>query len=681
MQFRTLFLVAPVALALQACSSDSDYNFEPSLQEQQELVEQVQQAAAPEAAFNPDPAAPVLPFPNSLFFSGSTDGTLNIPVADPTDLSNPQVALNQLDGFSTIAPISTTIASPLDTSTLVIGDTIRVFDVVVDPATGAVASVNSELTAQQLIATQVDEQLVLLPIQPLPEKTNFLVVLTNGILGTDARALEKSLAYQLVSGETAIVETSAQAALEPLRQLTQTHLGAAASQGVDMNAIVLSWVFRTQSIRDVLQAVSDQSSTPQTLVVGPSGLNTAQALDGLQGKADVYVGFLEVPYYQTAVGDDGNPLAALNGFWSNASGNVPGAIGAGGAPENSPVATGTETIPVLMTVPNASSDVGGTPPAGGWPVTIFQHGITGNRTQMLPLADAMADAGRVLVAIDMPVHGLTDTTIPLHADNTPAPERERTFGIDVVNNDTGAPGADGVEDSSGTHFYNLQNLANSRDNLRQAVADLMILSNSLGSASGIALNVGDKSFVGHSLGGIVGTTLLSYDTSFTAGTLAMPGGGIAQLLANSQSFGPVINGGLAAAGIETGSAQYNQFLAAAQTMVDSGDPINHATSLAANGTAIHLIEVIGDAVIPNSVATAPLSGTEPLAAFLGLTAIDSSAAGGALVRFSAGDHGSIIRPDASPAATIEMQTQIATFAARQGTALPITDTSVIQAVP
>jgi len=332
-----------------------------------------------------------------------------------------------------------------------------------------------------------------------------------------------------------------------------------------------------------------------------------------------------------------------------------------------------------MTVPNASSAAGGTAPAGGWPVTIFQHGITGNRTQMLPLADAMADAGRVLIAIDMPVHGLTDASIPLHANNTPAPERERTFGIDVVNNDTGAAGPDGIEDASGTHFYNLQNLTNSRDNLRQAVADLMVLSDSLGGATGISLNVGNKTFVGHSLGGIVGTTLMSYDTSFTAGTLAMPGGGIAQLLANSESFGPVINGGLAGAGIETGSAQYNQFLAAAQTMVDSGDPINHAPALRANGTAIHMIEVIGDAVIPNAVATAPLSGTEPLAAVLGLTAIDANAAGGALVRFSAGDHGSIIRPTASLAATVEMQTQTATFAATQGTQLPVTDTSVIQA--
>ena len=168
---------------------------------------------------------------------------------------------------------------------------------------------------------------------------------------------------------------------------------------------------------------------------------------------------------------------------------------------------------------------------------------------------------------------------------------------------------------------------------------------------------------------------------YQAATLAMPGGGIAQLLANSQSFGPAINGGLAAAGIETGSAEYNQFLIAAQTLVDSGDPINHASTLAAAGnTNVHMIEVIGDAVIPNAVATAPLSGTDPLARMMGLTQAGASTSGSALVKFSAGDHGSILNPAASLAATVEMQTQMATFAATAGTVLPITDASVIQAV-
>ena len=61
--------------------------------------------------------------------TGSTDGTLNIPVADPTDYSDPKVALNALDGFSPIAPWSTTFNMPVDSASLVGGQTVRMFEV------------------------------------------------------------------------------------------------------------------------------------------------------------------------------------------------------------------------------------------------------------------------------------------------------------------------------------------------------------------------------------------------------------------------------------------------------------------------------------------------------------------------------------------------------------------------
>ena len=47
-----------------------------------------------------DPANGVLSVPNDLLFSGTTDGTLNIPVDDPTNGADPFVALNALDGWS-----------------------------------------------------------------------------------------------------------------------------------------------------------------------------------------------------------------------------------------------------------------------------------------------------------------------------------------------------------------------------------------------------------------------------------------------------------------------------------------------------------------------------------------------------------------------------------------------------
>jgi len=702
------WLVVPaLTLLIAACSSDTDYDFEAG---KENAAAVAAEASAPQALFNPDPAAPVLPFPNNLFFVGSDDGTLNIPIGDPAaqTLANPQFALNQLDGFSTVAPIVTAVSESLDPDSLRLGETVRVFEVQTPmlPVEGTTAeqraaarsavmgSVGEITDPQALSVVEANNQLILLPVEPLKPSTSYLVVLTDGILDKQGMAMQKSLVYGLLQGDDVLENES----LEGLRGIIASHSAVLNTQlDIAPENVVLSWVFSTQSTRDVLQAVKDVS-TPSTLAMAPAGITTSDAIEALQGKADVYIGAIDLPYYQSTVGDDGNPASALNGFWKNAADNVPGSTDNNDIPDYAPVKTTDVRVPVFMTVPNASAMGGGEMPATGWPVTIFQHGITGNRTLALTIADAMADAGRVVLSIDMPMHGLTDTESPLHAANNALGSTERTLGIDVVTIDPETeapmPGPDGEPDPSGTHFYNLANLANSRDNLRQAVADLFVLTASIGPepVAGISLDASNLTYVGHSLGGIVGTTMLSYENRYQAATLAMPGAGISQLLANSENFGPIINAGLASNGVETGSAAYNQFLTAAQTMIDSGDPANHASILADNGTPrVHLIEVIGDQTIPNSVPTAPLSGTEPLIRLLGLEGADASVSdSGAAVRFTAGGHGSILVPSAEPdtaptsesiATTVEMQRQMAVFAATQGASLPIDNSAgVIQAV-
>lgn len=705
----SLYLLAPLLITLAACSDDTDFDFDASA----EALDAANDAAsAPQALFNPDPAAPVLPFPNNLFFAGSNDGTLNIPIAADADqsVSNPQVALNQMDGFSTISPITTTVSESLDPASLTIGDSIRVFEIT---AAGgiAVAALGQELDASQIVALSVGDQLVLQPLQPLKQKQDYLVVLTSGITdaGTEevpAMPLQASALYSSLKGEEPFGNPNAQdeaqiatlANLEALRQAINSHVAQLASVPIAAEDIALSWVFRTQSIRDVLQATKDISSE-QNLVLVDSDVD----VPGVGGApASIYEGTMSMPYYLTSVGTDREtdiPLA-LNSFWRNTDDTdltdgidlVPGAISAASAPEPNftPRQMSVENIPVLMSLPEGAS--------GAVPVTIFQHGITSNRTAMLAIASSMAAAGRAVIAIDIPLHGLVSDSEPggafLVPGDDPSMTRERTFNIDLqVNPDAenpesaGLPLPDGLVDPSGTYFINLQNLANTRDNLRQAIADLFVLRASLAGAvigdGSVTFDTSDVSFVGHSLGGIVGTTMLSYfsATEFTSATLGMPGGGIAQLLANSGAFGPLINGGLAAAGIETGSAEFNQFLLAAQTLADSGDPINHAGFLASSGNAtpLHMIQVLGDNVVPNAVATAPLSGTEPLARQLGLSQVADTSSSGGLVCFTQGTHSSLLLPvDATnPVIITEMQSEMAGFAATQGVNLPIDFSSMV----
>src|SRR2546430_17421154 len=81
----------------------------------------------------------------------------------------------------------------------------------------------------------------------------------------------------------------------------------------------------------------------------------------------------------------------------------------------------TVQIPVLASVPNAASAFGAVSPTAGWPLLIFQHGLTGNREDMFAVADSFADAGFVVVAVDLPLHGITKQSDPLYATRAHPP--------------------------------------------------------------------------------------------------------------------------------------------------------------------------------------------------------------------------------------------------------------------
>ena len=669
---------------------------------------------------NFDPSNGVLPFPINLLLSGSGDLTLNIPVSDPTDFGDPQVALNALDGFSTVSPWTFTFSDPVDPATITPGNSVRLFQVQFVFGTIAVQQVVTELVpGQDYVATVAGTDpsgrtVAIVPLRPLEEMTGYMAVVTNAVQDAEGNPATPSQTYFLtkrtdplvteggVSTEPLLDNATAQA-LEPLRQLVNAQEAAAEAVGIARDDIVLSWSATTQSITPVLNVVrSTLSATSSNLA--PTGLTTADVLPpgASPGIANLFIGVVELPYF-LGVPSAENPTAPLNQFWEASPGNyIPPFDELGLDPTSTnvtvanpiPVERDRQTVPVLVTVPNQFS--GQVKPAGGWPVVIFQHGITGNRSQALALADTMASIGVVVVSMDLPLHGITQTnpmdpTQPLAAlyvDNTPFGPiaNERTFDLDLQDNASGAPGPDGNIDSSGAYFINLQSLLTARDNLRQGQVDLSTLALNVPfmdiNGDGVSDFDGSNiSFVGLSLGSIVGTGFLAVEPTVNNAVLSVPGGGIANLLAASQTFGPVIRAGLQQAGVEPDSPEFFQFLGAAQQVVDSADPINWST-VAVQDNSILLHEVIGDTVVPNSVPGAPLSGTEPMIRIMGLetiTATTQSAAGirGA-TRFSVGSHGSLLDPSANPATTAEMQGQAASLIATGGTTVIVNDASVIQ---
>lgn len=412
-----------------------------------------------------------------------------------------------------------------------------------------------------------------------------------------------------------------------------------------------------------------------------------------------------------------------------------------------PAIKGYETVPVLISMPNATKlaafyqqqGLTFTPPTSGWPTTIALHGLGGGKEMSLAYAGSYAAMGVATVAIDMPLHGAR--SFDANGDGIyEVSATDPSFG-----NVIGTP--DAFKNGNPLVFVNISSTLSVRDNFRQATMDHLGVRLALtGLAQGLAqanqpqvFDVSKISAQGLSLGAIVGTDFATYASTgmrnpttgealpnpyvINAASLVAPAGGLAGAFAGSATFGPVLFNNVTAsatfkalvdkantAGYEPGSpeyaalvqAVYAQFIPtfafAVQTAVDSADPVNHAGMLKATGLPVHLIEVAGDGngnladqVLPNSVDNFPLSGTEPLISAMGLPCVDATTKGLGVVRFAKGHHSSIVDPSEksstdgmAAAATVEMQTQVATYASTAGkgeATIYVTDPSVIATCP
>jgi hypothetical protein len=542
----------------------------------------------------------------------------------------------------------------------------------------------------------------IVPLQPLDEYSSYMAVLTNDINDTAGNDATPDQTYFLTkraepwvdeNGNSTypLIDDETARGLASLQPLTASMEAAAASEGINPEDIVLSWTVQTQSITPVLGLLRSTVQPSDVQMLGPLG-NTGDF--GLPGIADYYIGVIEVPYY-SGVPSAENPTAPLTGFWKAEPGAyIPPFDQLGLDPTSTnitvanpfPVVTSVETIPVIVTVPNNQPR-----PAGGWPVAIYGHGLGGNRTNMLGIADTLASVGIATVAIDKPLHGIVDPDNPFNVVNTPFADvaRERTFGVDYINNDTGAPGPDGRPDPSGAHAVNFQEFRVSRDNVRQGVIDLSALASSIGNFDLDGDGAGDLrpfnvGYVGISWGGINGTTFAGVDPLINKAFLSVPAGGSIRGFEASETFGPRVRAGLAAIGIEPGDPLFELYLTLGVTVIDSADPINWIKKAAAE-KPILLHEVIGDTVSPNFAPGAPLVGTEPMIAVGGLEAFDSSQMNPEGLRAAArfvppATHGSLQDPRSSLAATVEMQGQMASFLASEGTSIIVNNPATLSPV-
>ncbi|MBW7471999.1 hypothetical protein [Marinobacter sp. F4218] len=455
-----------------------------------------------------------------------------------------------------------------------------------------------------------------------------------------------------------------------IAHIVQVATALATDANIDVEA-------RARSLASAAEAVVD-TPKPRTVSVfsqrdgGDVNPALAQEVAGTPLNVHVYEGEITLPYFQALPAEgDGSPLTTESWLPADFSGDE--TLSAAPSDRISyrfPFArkVADTTVPIVVAAPDTDNLViAGQQPAAGYPVIIYQHAVTTDRSAILPMATAAgllcADPANshdcfVTIGIDQPLHGIFGEGIvglnPITTqDGASADATERHFGFAASADLSPVPAGELEAPESGSLFLNFANYANTRDNMRQGALDLLNVSASLQAIEdainacadcpqSLNLDPDRVYFLSHSLSGMGGAAFPHVNNAaieagnaslspITASNFLNTGGGFTRLAENSQSIAPRVLPGLdaASAGLLTqGRTELNIYFNVFQGLLDSADPT--AFGPLYRDKPVLLTEIVGvpddvdrptDDTIPNAAdpllyALGPLSTTIPETGFV-----------------------------------------------------------------
>ncbi|HZH02945.1 MAG TPA: hypothetical protein VEY30_04110, partial [Myxococcaceae bacterium] len=454
------------------------------------------------------------------------------------------------------------------------------------PAPVVRACINCTVSPTLPDTTPKPQLLQIVPQVPLTERTRYAAYVTTGLRDASGETVIPSPAFALFRSANRLVDDEGRstvsvlsdaqaAALEPARAAYQPVFDALQAQGVPRKNLALAWAYTTQS---TISTLVELHGAPYAAPGLPSTPLWAADLPIPGG----------VPRTSIDAAYQGEIVDLFGLVSANATFN-PGLQGATPRP-----------LPFVMTVPT------GTAPAAGWPVVLFGHGLTGNRTNLLAIANALAARGFVSIAIDEPWHGERNTCTGFGAylsaaASAPAgtfqddracadpatqscnavgrcqadtrPVTECAYGTPAANQvcttaGLGQCAPDGRCEGasfatavtlgpvsvpvSGWNLLNLANLFALRDNFRQQVISFSQLARvvrdtaspgNLGAVTeATPINPNLVHYAGGSLGGILGTLFTAAAPEISSVVLNVPGADLRTILFTSPAFAPLASG-------------------------------------------------------------------------------------------------------------------------------------------
>jgi hypothetical protein len=478
-------------------------------------------------------------------------------------------ALSELDGFGTITSVFFPVNAPVEVDA---GASATVLDLEgSDPP--RLFPLFYRASAQQLVAMAP-------PGIVLREHHRYACVVTGGVHDNGGRPLRpaKTMA-DLLAGEPTAPESYRLLA----SQLGSMHPAAATAF---TTATVSAWA--TQALAD-LAAMPPVATPTRVFSPGPD-------MDDLFG-GPVTTTLPGRPPSGGVLHD--NVGLVVEGTFASPD-YLSATPGQQGTFDDPPTVKSIDAVPFMLILPRGA-------PAG-LPVAIFQHGIDGDRSTMLLVADDYTARGYAVLGIDAPFHG-----------------SRQAGAVDLVNNLSGMPIPDGIGDPTGlpvATFFDLMGDAAlgiapvdprfMRDSLRQATVDLMqtvrlVTAGDWSMVLGVSLSTSPPIFTGASFGGILGASVLAVDPTVSAAMLANAGGGLfIDMFGNS----PVLSGlvvsligeaydtGLTVGHPDTDPMRAQMSLALIQTLIEPGDGLALAGA-AAPGKSLFLLESFNDEVVAN----------------------------------------------------------------------------------
>ncbi|WP_417686892.1 hypothetical protein [Pseudidiomarina gelatinasegens] len=199
-------------------------------------------------------------------FTGFSNGT------DPGS-----VAVSDLEGYSTSGQIDIRFNGSVDPATVLANQTVHLVPINMKPVSASTPDIeltanpayidaanpfNIDKYAAQKFRTEVvsldggsDNVIRITPLEPLADQTKYLVLVTDGVKGTDGRPTAQSVPYSQISGDDPLGNAGFQSIRDVLNAAVNLSNGWLAANGIDAG-VTLAYTMTTSNTKTVFNAVT-----------------------------------------------------------------------------------------------------------------------------------------------------------------------------------------------------------------------------------------------------------------------------------------------------------------------------------------------------------------------------------------------------------------------------------------